>query len=112
MDDELKQYLTGMEGRLAEGVEQRLKAMEQRLEGKIDATADRLRTELGVKIRETETALLTEFSSWSNGNHVRIGQVETMQKTLLSLEQGNAERMASLEGRMLSLEKRIWTKGA
>ena len=68
MDDELKQYLTAMEGRLAEGA----KAMEQRLEGKIDATADRLRTELGVKIRETETALLTDFSSWSNGNHVRI----------------------------------------
>lgn len=35
-----------------------------------------------------------------------------MQKTQLFIEQGNAERKASLEGRMLSLEKKIWTKGA
>ena len=35
-----------------------------------------------------------------------------MQKTQLSIGQGNAERKASLEDRMLSLEKRIWTKGA
>jgi hypothetical protein len=96
MDDELKQFLT---------------AMEARIEGKIDAATDLLRTEVKSAIRDTETAMLTEFSRWSEGNYVRMGQVETMQKTLLTLEQGNAERMAILEGRMSSLEKRVWTKG-
>jgi len=107
MDEELKQFLTAMEERLTQSAN----AIEQRLEGKIDASEERLKTYVRETVFKAETALLTEFAGWSAGNHIRVGQVETMQKTLLTLEQGNAERMASLEGRMLNLEKRIWTKG-
>ena len=95
MEEELKTYLAGMEARL---------------EGKIDASEERLKVYVNQRVEKTETALLTEFSTWSNGNQTRMGQVESLQKTLLSLEQGHMERMASLEGRMLNLEKRIWTK--
>ena len=106
MEEELKTYLAGMEARL----EGKIDASEQRLEGKIDASEERLKVYVNQRVEKTETALLTEFSTWSNGNQTRMGQVVSLQKTLLSLEQGHMERMASLEGRMLNLEKRIWTK--
>jgi hypothetical protein len=115
MDNELKQFLTAMEERLTEvakateqrlegteqrleGTEQRLEAMEQRLEGKIDASADRLRTELGDKIRESETKLLSAFHGWARSMEIRVRSTSSNVSTL-------DERLTLAEERISELER-------
>ena len=50
MDNELKQYLTEMEGRLVEGIE-----------GRLDA-----------RIEKVETNLLTAFHGWARSMEIRV----------------------------------------
>jgi hypothetical protein len=94
MDNELKQFLTAMEERLTEVA----KATEQRLEGKIDASADRLRTEFGEKIRESETKLLGAFHGWARSMEIRVRSTNSNVATL-------DERLALAEERISELER-------
>jgi chaperonin cofactor prefoldin len=83
MDDELKQHLVAMEGRLdakieqldakierldakIEHVEARLDAKIERLETRLDAKIEHVETRLDAKIEHVETALLTEFHKWAS----------------------------------------------
>jgi chemotaxis protein CheY-P-specific phosphatase CheC len=73
-------------------------AMEQRLEGKIDAAADRLATQLGEKIRESETKLLSAFHSWSRSMEIRVRSANS---NVANFD----ERLALAEERISELER-------
>ena len=76
--------------------------MEQRLEGKIDASADRVRTELTRYIdqrsEKVETTLLKSFHGWSRSMEIRVRQFSP---TVAALD----ERLAIAEERIGELER-------
>jgi hypothetical protein len=89
MDQELKQHLEAMEGRL-----------EGRLGGRMTAMEDRL-TE---KMRDMQTELLRGFAAFSEGQNIRLRKVEADQSNLDAALSG---RVNVLERRLLEIELRL-----
>ncbi len=77
MDNELKQYLVDMEGRLVEEIEGRLNA----------------------RIEKVETNLLTAFHGWARAMEIRVRGVG-------AVAAGFDERLALAEERISELERR------
>ena len=88
-----------MEGKL-DAMEGKLDALEQRVEGKIDGSEQRVLDRVGEMIRDTETRLLNAFYSYAEGNNKRVSQLE-------SNDVGVVNRLGSLENRVLEIEKRL-----
>lgn len=96
MDQELKQYLEAMEGRL----EGRMESMEARFDEKMGKTEERL-TE---KMRNMQTELLRGFAAFCEGQTIRVRKVEADQSNLDAALSG---RVNVLERRMLEIELRL-----
>lgn len=87
MDDELKQYLDAMEGRIVE-----------RLGGRIDAVEDRLKDYVRQADHDLETKVITEFHKWGRTSDMRTRQAITDAGLL-------GERMLAVEDRLSALER-------
>ncbi len=77
-----------------------LQALEQRIEGKMDAQEQRILDSLGEMIRESETNLLKAFYSYADTNNKRVDNLETS-------DAGIVARVSTLENRILEIEKRL-----
>jgi uncharacterized protein YceH (UPF0502 family) len=85
MDQELKQYLEAMEGR----IDGRMVKMEERLVE---------------KMRDMQTELLRGFAAFSEGQTIRVRKVEADQSNLDAALSG---RVNVLERRLLEIELRL-----
>ena len=83
MDDELKQFLT---------------ALEARLEGKIDASEERLKAYVDQRSEKIETKLLSSFHGWSRSMEIRVRSTSA---TVAAFD----ERLAVAEERISKLER-------
>jgi hypothetical protein len=99
MDQELKQYLEAMEGRL-DGRIATLDGRMASLDGRMDTMEDRL-TE---KMRDMQTELLRGFASFSEVHTIRLRKVEADQSNLDAALSG---RVNVLEKRLLEIELRL-----
>ena len=114
MDNDLKQFLEGMESRLKEYVNQAETHLKEYVNQRVHVAETRLESQLKEYIDErthdAETRLLRGFASFQDANHVRMrkieadvsnvnastsGQLESFNKKLLELEM----RIVDLEGR-------------
>lgn len=77
-----------------------LQALEQRLEGKIDASESRVVDRVNEMIRDAETRLLQAFYSYADANNKRVGQLE-------GNDLGFLTRLGTMENRILEIEKRL-----
>jgi hypothetical protein len=91
MDNELKQYLEEMEGRL----NARAEALEERL----DARAEALEERLDARIEKAETNLLTAFHGWARSMDIRV-------RGISGVTTGFDERLALAEERISELERK------
>jgi uncharacterized protein involved in exopolysaccharide biosynthesis len=104
MDEELKTYL---EGKFAQ-VDARFEQVDARFEqvdarfaqvdkrfGEVDAHFAQIREEL----HDTETRLLSEFWKWGRTTEIRVRRLE-------GLDQTTAERLAAMEERIFTLERK------
>jgi hypothetical protein len=115
MDEELKQYLGAMEGRLSRTLDARLATMETRfdamgtrigtvetrivaLDTKIDSVETRLIAHVSEQCEKVETKLLTEFYKWGRTADMRTRQ--TIADTGLL-----GEPMLNVEDRVTALER-------
>jgi hypothetical protein len=111
MDQELKEYLQGMEGRLNanleakldEKLDSKLGGLEARLEAKLEAKLDEKLGSMEVRLRQhavdVETSLLTEFWKWARTSDLKSRQA-------ISDVAFMAERMSAVEDRVRELEFR------
>jgi hypothetical protein len=67
MDEELKQYLEGMESRIVERIM-------QRVDGRIDASEERLKEFIIKADRDLETKIIREFWKWARTSDLRTNQ--------------------------------------
>jgi hypothetical protein len=79
---------------------QALQDLESRFEGRMDALEQRLMDRMTETVRETETKLLQAFYGYAEATNRRFVQIEASDTIMLS-------RFATLEGRVLELEKRL-----
>jgi predicted nuclease with TOPRIM domain len=91
MDNELKQYLTDMEGRFSG----RLEDMEGRFNGRLEDIKERF----DERIEKVETNLLTAFHGWARTMEIRVRGVS-------AVTAGFDERLALAEERIAELERR------
>jgi hypothetical protein len=77
-----------------------LDALEQRFDGRLDATEQRLRDHTTEMVRESETRLLQAFYSFTESNDRRHVQGEAATAVAVM-------RLSTLESRVLALEKRL-----
>ncbi|MBZ5611440.1 MAG: hypothetical protein LAP38_24520 [Acidobacteriia bacterium] len=85
---------------LEQRMEGKIDALEQRVEGKIDGSEQRVLDRVGEMIRDSETRLLQAFYSYADANNKRVGQLEAN-------DQGVISRLGTLENRILEIEKRL-----
>ena len=74
--------------------------LDARFEGRMDAQEQRLRDHVGDVVRDSETRMLQAFYSFAETNNRRLVQTEAGDVVL-------ATRVATLEGRVLEIEKRL-----
>lgn len=120
MDEELKQYLGGMEDRFVESVTERIggridalqgrvielgeriDAVEgrimDRVDGRIDAVEERMKDYARQGLHELETKIITEFHKWGRTSDMRTRQAITDTGLL-------GERMLAVEDRVAALER-------
>ena len=94
MDNELKQYLEAMDQRM-QATEQRLIARIDSLEGSGKALEERL-TE---RMRDTQTALLTEFHKWASPVEMRVRSHSSVLRAMDADLEYLQERVKKLEDR-------------
>ena len=92
MDADLKQYLEAMEGRLNEHFTARLQGLENGLGGR-----------LVEKMRDMQTELLRGFAAFSEGQTIRLREVEVDQSNLDAALSG---RVNVVEARLRQIELR------
>jgi hypothetical protein len=92
VDNELRDYLDGLEQRIVGRVT-------QRLEGRIDASEERMKSHASEACERIETRLLAEFHKWGRTSDIRTRQ---------ALENVSAfgERLLNVEERISALERR------
>jgi uncharacterized protein (DUF2164 family) len=126
VDQDLKVYLDSMEQRLTERISEKISESEQQFSQKIGESEQRLTERISQKIgeseqrlterisqkisesedrlteqmRDFETRLLTEFWKWGRVSDQRIRRVEHSDAT-------TAERLASMEERIFTLERKV-----
>ncbi len=91
MDQELKQYLEGMEDRIVE------RTME-RVDGRIDAVEERMGAFVRQSIHDLETKVVGEFYKWGRTSDMRTRQAIADTGLL-------GERMLNVEDRISALER-------
>jgi hypothetical protein len=91
MDQELKQYLEGMEDRIVE------RTME-RVDGRIDAVEERMKDFVRQSIHDLETKVVGEFYKWGRTSDMRTRQAIADTGLL-------GERMLNVEDRISALER-------
>ena len=102
MDQELKEYLQAMEGRMdakLDGLGSRMDAKLEGLESKIDAKLDCLEIRVKDHVEIVETRLLTEFWKWARTSDIKGRQSSNDIGTL-------TERMNAVEERLRDIEFR------
>jgi hypothetical protein len=129
MDQELREYLAGMEGRLGgriddtnrsmAAMESRLRdetgrslaAMEGRLDGRIDDTnrslaamEARLLDRMAETARDMQTELLRGIAAYAESTSIRMRKLEADQSNLDAALSG---RMAVMEKRLFEIEQRL-----
>ncbi|HUI56454.1 MAG TPA: hypothetical protein VLY04_15875 [Bryobacteraceae bacterium] len=75
-------------------------ALREEIAGEITAATSALREELTEVIGDSETKLLRAFYSFAESNQTRFGQVEANTNAVIA-------RLATLESRVIELEKRL-----
>jgi hypothetical protein len=85
MDEELKQYLTAMEGRLITHVDQRVEASEHRLKTYVEERIDASEHRLVEKMRDMQSELLRGFQAFSGAQVIRLRKLEADQSNLDAL---------------------------
>lgn len=95
MENELKQYLEGMEGRINSRVDATIGGLEERINSRADAMEERI----NARIEKTETNLLTAFHGWARSMEIRVRGVS-------SVTFGFDERLAHAEERISELERK------
>jgi hypothetical protein len=83
MDQDLRQYLEGMEGR-----------MNARMDGRIDSLEERM----NAKIEKVETNLLTAFHGWARPMEIRV-------RGSITIVDGFEERLTLVEERLRKLDE-------
>ena len=91
MDEELKQYLEGMEDRIVE------RTME-RVDGRIDAVEERMKDFARQTSHDLETKIVGEFYKWGRTSDMRTRQAIADTGLL-------GERMLNVEDRISALER-------
>jgi hypothetical protein len=86
MDNELKQYLDGMEVRIGEQIDGRIREAEERIGERIDE-----------KVRDIQTELLRGMAAFTEAITLRMRKIEA----------NNSNLDLALSGRMDILEKRL-----
>lgn len=101
MDEELRDYLQGMEGRFD--------AKFGELENRFDAKLSEVENRLVEKMRDMQTELLRGFESFSVGQTIRVRKVEADQSNLDAALRG---RMDVVESRLMQIELRLGRSSA
>ena len=106
MDEDLKHYLDQKFSGLEQGLDQKFSEIDRRfseidrrfsaLEQKLVELRDEIRTE----IEALETKLLSEFWKWGRSADQRIRRMENSDATTV-------ERLASMEERIFTLERKV-----
>ena len=97
MDAELKTYLEGKFAQVDKRFEQidaRFEQVDKRI-AEVDANFAQIREEL----HDTETRLLSEFWKWGRTTEIRVRRLETLDAT-------TADRLAAMEERIFTLERK------
>ena len=101
---DLEQRLDGRMQDLEQRLDGRMQDLEQRLDarfaGRMDASEQRMKDYVAETVRNCETRLLQAFYGYAEGTDRRFLQTEAANVVLQS-------RFASLEGRVLEIEKRL-----
>jgi hypothetical protein len=87
MDQELKQFLT----QIAEHQDARMEALEQKLAA--------LETRLDAKIEKVETTLLTEFQKWASPTDARLRTHSAALRAIDLEMEALSDRVQKLEGK-------------
>jgi hypothetical protein len=119
MDEELKQYLEGMEGRIVDRVTERVtdrvtervtdrvaelvtdrvtERVTERVGGRIDAVEERMKDYVRQSNHDLETKIIIEFHKWGRTSDMRTKQAITDTGLL-------GERMLAVEDRVAALER-------
>ena len=85
---------------LEQRLEGKIDAAEQRLEGKIDTAEQRMLDKVGEMIHASETRILTAFYGYTESTNRRIRTVEMAGTTFFS-------RIGVVEDRVTDIEKRL-----
>jgi hypothetical protein len=93
MDQELKQYLEGMESRL-----------ESRVEAHFDEKMGKMEERVTEKMRDMQTELLRGFAAFAEVQTIRLKKVEADQSNLDTALSG---RVNVIEKRLLEIELRL-----
>ena len=74
--------------------------LEQRIEGKLDASEQRMLDKVSDIVRDAETRILQAFYGFTESSKKRMGQMEVSDAVLVS-------RLGTLEDRLTEVEKRL-----
>jgi hypothetical protein len=77
-----------------------LHTLEQRIEGKLDASEQRMLDKVSDIVRDAETRILQAFYGFTESSKKRMGQMEVSDAVLVS-------RLGTLEDRLTEVEKRL-----
>jgi len=108
MDEELKQYLDGMEGRIVDRVTESVTdrvtdRVTERVGGRIDAVEERLKDYVRQSNHDLETKIITEFHKWGRTSEMHSWDMGTRQANTDTGLLG--ERMLAVEDRVAALER-------
>jgi len=108
MDEELKQYLDGMEGRIVDRVTESVtdrvtERVTERVGGRIDAVEERLKDYVRQSNHDLETKIITEFHKWGRTSEMHSWDMRTRQAITDTGLPG--ERMLAVEDRVAAPER-------
>jgi hypothetical protein len=91
MEEDLKQYLEGMESRIVERIMERIC-------GRIDASEERLKEFVRTADRDLETKIIKEFWKWARTSDLRTNQA-------INTSNAVSERLLAVEDGVSALER-------